>query len=61
MFKVGEIVRVKGEKPDSINEFAIVKHVYGCGQIWIANLNSPFAGSLSNIVEPDFIEKIEEN
>jgi hypothetical protein len=57
MFKVGEMVRVKGEKPGSINEFAIVKHVYDSGEIWIANLNSPFAGSLSNIVEPDFIGK----
>ena len=61
MVKVGEMVRVKGEKPDSMNEFAIVKHVYNSGEIWIANLNSPFAGSLSKIVEPGFIEKIEEN
>lgn len=58
MFNNGEMVRVKGEKPGSINEFAIVKHVYDSGKIWIANLNAPFAGTLSDVVEPDFIEKM---
>ena len=58
MFAVNETVRVKGEKPDSINEFAVVKKVYADGRIWIANMNMPFAGSISAIVEPDFVEKV---
>ncbi len=57
MFARNDIVRVKSEKPGSINEFAIVKAVYTSGKVWIANLNSPFAGTISDVVDLDTIEK----
>jgi hypothetical protein len=58
MFDINETVRVVGQAKGSIDEFAIVKCVYPDGRIWIANLNSPFIGSISAIVQPSGIAKI---
>lgn len=57
-FKVHQIVRVKGEKPGSINEYAHVRAVYDDGTYWIANLNMPFSGSISEVVTEQEIERI---
>jgi hypothetical protein len=54
-----QLVRVKGEKRGSINEYARVCAVYDDGTIWIANLNMPFIGTISKIVTDQEIEPIE--
>jgi hypothetical protein len=53
------MVRVKGEKPDSINEYADVRAVYDDGTYWIANLNMPFSGTISKIVTAQEIEHLD--
>ena len=58
MFTLDETVRIKGERPESINEFARVVKIYPSeNKVWISNLNSPFAGSISAIVDVSKIEK----
>lgn len=58
MFERNETVRVVGEPKGSINEFARVVHVYSENKVWISNLNSRFAGSISEIVTTERIAKV---
>lgn len=58
-FKLHQMVRVKGEKPGSINEYADVRAVYDDGTYWIANLNMPFSGTISKIVTAQEIEHLD--
>ena len=62
-FEHREEVRVIGEKPGSINEFAainskILLNKEGKLSVWITNLNMPYSGSISKFVTLDKIEKI---
>lgn len=57
-FKLYQMVRIKGEKPGSINEYAKVRAVYDDGTYWIANLNSPFSGTISAVVAAEEIERL---
>lgn len=57
-FEFDEKVRVKGKRVGSIDEFAVVRHVYENGTYWIANLNMPFVGTISDVVSENKIEKV---
>lgn len=57
-FEFGETVRVKGKRVGSIDEFAVVRGVYENGIYWISNLNMPFAGTISDVVSENKIEKV---
>ena len=57
-FKMFQMVRIKGEKPGSINEFAHVRGVFDDGTYWVSNLNMPFSGSISAIVTDKDIERL---
>ena len=45
----GSIIRVLDQKVGSVNEFAAVKSTSGRG-VWIANMNMPFQGTISDII-----------
>ena len=57
-FKVNDVVRVLKEDEFGVNAHAIVKATYEDGKVWIANLNSPYCGTISDIVCPSEIELI---
>lgn len=59
IFKRNDVVRVLNENESSCNAYAIVRSVYENGEVWITNLNSPFYGTISDIVSPTEIELAE--
>jgi len=57
-FKMYQMVRIKGMPKGDINEFAKIRGVHGDGTYWIANLNSPFSGTISAVVTAEEIESL---
>lgn len=62
-FKLGEVVRIKGEKKGSMNEKAVVRALRtnpatGEKGYWISNMNMPFQGTLSGFVTKKEIERL---
>jgi len=55
-FEKHDTIRILDSTPGSIDEFAKVVHVYGSGRVWVSNLNSPYSGTISNVVDSDTIE-----
>lgn len=51
-FKINQHIHVNGEKHGSINEFARIDHVYKTNPptYWIVNMNMPYSGTLSKLV-----------
>jgi hypothetical protein len=45
-FKVGEIVKIRGERSGSINEYARIDQVLSGDRYWVVNTNMPFSGSI---------------
>ena len=57
-FEMNEEVRVVGEKPGSRNEYAVIRGIYENGTYWIANMNMPYQGTISDVVSVNKIEKV---
>jgi hypothetical protein len=58
--EINSKVKVLGEKPGSINEYARINSITERGNIWVTNLNMPFMGTISELVTPEvFKEKYE--
>ena len=64
VFTPREKVRIIGQKPGSINEFAAVnsptpiRNNDGEQIVWITNMNMPYCGTISAFVTLDKIERI---
>ena len=57
--KCNDQVRVRGELPGSINEFARINNVSE-NNIWVVNLNMPYMGTISEHVSIyEFYKKYE--
>lgn len=57
MFKVNEIVVIKQYKNDEYNREGRVKQILGDGTYWVANMNMPFMGNVSDFFKEDELEK----
>jgi len=56
--RVNDVVVFKNEPEDSINYAAKVNYIYANDNVWVANLNMPFAGTISEIFSPEQLEEI---
>jgi len=57
-FEFNEIVIIKQYKDCEYNREGRVKQVFPDGTYWVANLNMPFMGTVSDIFTADELEKI---
>ena len=48
----------KDEPKGSINEFARIVSTYKDGSVWVANLNMPFAGTISKVYTREQFDKL---
>lgn len=48
--KINQHVRLIEYPAGDINEYAVIKHIYSDGTIWLANLNMPYVGTISEVV-----------
>ena len=60
-FRIGEIVKIRGERSGSINEYARIDQVLSSGRYWVVNSNMPFSGSICGPMdESDLIKSASE-
>jgi len=50
-------VKVKGEKPGSIDEYARINSITSDGYIWVVNLNMPYMGTISEVISPEIFHQ----
>lgn len=56
--ELGDTVRIKEYIGDEYNEYARVVATYADGDVWVANLNMPYQGTISKKMSPDEVEKV---
>ncbi len=56
-FQENEFVSIKKYPKGDINEKGRIVTVYPDGRYWVANMNMPFAGTISGIFNEDELER----
>lgn len=56
--ELGDKVRIKQYIGDEYNEYGTVVATYDDGDVWVANLNMPYQGTISRKMSPDEVEKV---
>lgn len=55
-YKARDHVRLLKYPENSINSHAEIEHIYPDGMVWIANLNMPYSGTISEVVTPEYMD-----
>ena len=53
MLKIGDTVLIKKYKNDERNKEGIVHYITDEGKVWVANLNMPYSGNVSEYFDED--------
>lgn len=59
MLKRGDIVRILRYPENDINAFGVVMKVITKDEIWVANMNMPFSGTISDTFSPKDLIKVD--